>query len=121
MRTLAIILCILSLKSFAILPPPNNAVSLSLGGASATYLNSYALSNNVGVLAFCESEVAINGQNSFGLNEYSKFSFAVNKKTKLASIALGYEITPFSGYTHQKAQIGISKSLHEKVSAGVAL
>ncbi|MGB1038919.1 MAG: hypothetical protein ACPGYY_09755, partial [Bacteroidia bacterium] len=27
----------------------------------------------------------------------------------------------FSGYTHQKAQIGISKSLHEKVSAGVAL
>ena len=31
----------------AILPPPNNAVSLSLGGASATYTNAFAIENNV--------------------------------------------------------------------------
>ena len=47
----------------AILPPPNNAVSLSLGGASATYTNAFAIENNVAALAKTNGELSLNASN----------------------------------------------------------
>ncbi len=105
----------------AILPPPNNAVSLSLGGASATYTNAFAIENNVAALAKTNGELSLNASNRFGLSEYSQLMLAGNFKSKVASIGFAYRVTPFSALTEHKAQLGIAKELGEKVAAGVAI
>jgi hypothetical protein len=114
-------ICLISLFSSAILPPPNNAVSLSLGGASSCYRNAFAIENNVAVLAFSDNQIYLNGSNQFGLGEYSSLSLAGNAHTKLATIGLSYQISPLGNLTTQKAQIGIAKKLGDNFSAGVCL
>jgi hypothetical protein len=108
--------------SYAILPPPNNATSLSLGGASATYINAFAIENNVAALAYIEgNEIILNGANRFGLSEYSNVLLAGNLSTKVATIGYSYQIAPLASLTSQKAQLAVAKKLGDKVSAGVAL
>ncbi|MDB4107635.1 type IX secretion system membrane protein PorP/SprF [Bacteroidia bacterium] len=123
MRKLGFILYffILSQSSIASSPPPNNAVALSLGGASTTYLNALSIENNVGALAYSKNEISLNGSNSFGLTEYSRVMLAGNIKTKYASIGFAYQVNPVASLTVQKAQFAIAKQLGEKLSAGVAL
>lgn len=113
--------CFISLFSYAIIPPPNNAVSVSLGGASSCYRNAFAIENNVAVLAFSDNQLALNGNNRFGLGDYSSLALAGNVNTKLAAIGLSYQIAPFGNLTTQKTGIGIAKKLGENISAGIAL
>lgn len=122
MRTFTFILASFTVfASLAILPPPNNAISLSLGGASSTYLNAFGVENNIASLAFSENEISLNGGNRFGLSDYSTASIAGNLSVDFANIGFAYSISPFSTFTEQKAQLGIAKKLGKKVSAGVAL
>ena len=107
--------------AFAILPPPNNATALSLGGASATYLSPFSIENNIGALAFSEQGIALNASNRFGLGEYSNLMLAGNFNTDFASIGFSYQIAPFANLTTQKAQLGVSKKLSEQISAGVTV
>ena len=51
-------------------PSANNAITLSLGGASATYLNAFAIENNVAALAFSKKEFSLNAANRFGISDY---------------------------------------------------
>jgi hypothetical protein len=122
-RKLCVIILFISatLNSHAILPPPNNAIALSLGGASATYLSPFAIENNIGALAFCDQGVSLNASNRFGLGEYSNLMLAGNYKTKYASIGVSYQISPFANLTTQKIQLGVSKKLGDKVAAGVTV
>ncbi|PCJ64073.1 MAG: hypothetical protein COA58_13885 [Bacteroidetes bacterium] len=110
----------LHVRLFAI-PPPNNAIALSLGGASATYLNAFGIENNVGGLAFSPQQISLNASNRFGLSEYSNIMLAGNFKSKFASMGFSYQISPIAGLTTQKAQLGISKKMGNNVAVGVAL
>lgn len=118
---LALAACAINLFSSAIQPPPNNAASLSLGGASACYTNAFAIDNSVAVLAFTENEIILNGSNRFGLGEYSSVALAGNMSTKLANVGFSYQIAPLGSLTTQKIQLGFAKKLGEKFAAGVAL
>ncbi len=122
MRTLIFILIAITTHSaLAIVPPPNNALSLSLGGASSTYFNAFAIENNAAVLAFVADEISLNAGNRFGLPEYSQAMLAGNITSSLASIGFAYRISPFSDFTEQKAQLGVAKKLSENVSVGVSV
>jgi len=110
-----------TLNSFAILPPPNNATALSLGGATGTYLNPFAIENNVGALAFSEQGIALNASNRFGLSEYSNLMLAGNFKSDFATVGFSYQISPLANLTTQKAQLAVSRKLGDKISAGVAI
>lgn len=122
MRSLIfIVITFLANIAFAVLPPPNNAVSLSLGGASSTYFNAFAIENNVAAMAFAKGEISLNAANRFGLSEYSSAMLAGNVSSKFANIGFAYRISPFSDFTEQKAQLGVAKKLGEKVSAGVSV
>ncbi len=122
MRTLTIILlAFFAHVAFAILPPPNNATSLSLGGASSTYFNAFAIENNVAALAFADQEITLNAANRFGLSEYSSAMLAGNISSKFAQVGFAYRISPFSDFTEQKAQLGVAKRLGDKVAAGVSV
>jgi hypothetical protein len=114
-------LVLLSHVGIAILPPPNNAAALSLGGASATYLNAFAIENNVAALAFSKSEIQLNAGNRFGLSAYSNAMLVGNYNTKLASLALSYQITPLAALNQYKAQLAVAKKLGERISAGIAI
>lgn len=122
MRKLIFILSfVLTSSVWGTLPPPNNATSLSLGGSSSTYLNAFAIENNVAALAFAQDELSLNAGNRFGLSEYSRAMLAGNISAGFANIGFAYQLSPFSNFTEQKAQLGIAKKLGEKVAAGIAL
>ncbi|MDA8930430.1 hypothetical protein N9J07_03505 [Bacteroidia bacterium] len=61
----------------AILPPPNNAVSLSLGGASATYTNAFAIENNVAALAKTNDYTIGSGLEEIAGNQKQTFTLQV--------------------------------------------
>lgn len=105
----------------AVLPPANNAIALSLGGAATTYLNTFAIEHNVGALAFSNSELALTAANRFGLTDYSNVMVAGNYALQQASVGFSYQISPLASYTQQKAQLAVSKKLHETISAGIAI
>lgn len=122
MRTLSFIFFVFfASAALAILPPPNNATSLSLGGASSTYFNAFAIENNVAALAFAGSEIALNATNRFGLSEYSSAMLAGNVSSNFGNVGFAYRVSPFSDLTEQKAQLGVAKKLGEKLSAGVSV
>jgi len=121
-RTLFFILTTIIIDvALAFVPPPNNAAALSLGGASSTYFNAFAIENNTAVLAFTNNEISLNAGNRFGLSEYSQAMLAGNIKSKLATIGFAYRISPFSDFTEQKAQLAVAKKLRNNVSAGVSV
>jgi len=113
--------CLFSIQPLFAQHSPNNAVSLSLGGASATYLNAFAIENNVGALAFSPSEIALNGANYFGLSDYSAVRLAAVSSIEKASIGVSYQALPLATLTMHKAQLAFAKKLTEQVSAGVAI
>jgi len=108
-------------KVWAILPPPNNAVSLSMGSASAAYLNAYAIENNIGALGFTESEISINRSNRYGLSEYSNLFASGCIHVDKSTIGISISSMPLSNFTQLKLQAAVSRKLSEKVSAGVSL
>ena len=111
----------IGLTTLAISPPPNNAVSLSLGGASVTYLNAFAIENNVAALAFTKNELSLNAANRFGVSDYSSMFLAANVSSKFANIGFAYQIAPLANLTSQKTQLAVSKKLGELISAGIAV
>jgi hypothetical protein len=112
---------VLRSNSFAFYPPANNAVSLSLGGASATYLNSFAIENNVAALAFSKSEFALSAANRYGLSDYSNVFLAGNVSSKFTNIGFSYQLAPLANLTRQKCQLAVAKKLGEHVAAGIAI
>jgi hypothetical protein len=110
-----------AINSYAISPPANNAISLSLGGSSATYLNSFSIENNVAALAFSKNEISLNAANRFGLSDYSNVLLTGNVSSKLANIGFSYQIAPLAHLTSQKAQLAVAKQLGKQVSAGIAI
>ena len=118
---LIFIFCLFIIQPLFAQQSPNNAVSLSLGGASATYLNAFSIENNVGAMAFSPSEIAINGANYFGLSDYSAVRVAAVSSKEKASVGISYHALPLAALTMHKAQLAFAKKLTDQVSAGVAL
>lgn len=112
---------LISTFTLAVSPPPNNARSLSLGGASCTYLNAYGIQNNVATLAFSAQEISLNAANRFGLSEYSSAMLVANIATKSTNIGFAYQLTPFANFAAHKIQLATAKKLGEKVAAGISL
>lgn len=107
--------------TLAISPPPNNAKSISLGGASCTYLNAYGIENNVATLAFAAQEIILNAANRFGLSEYSSAMLVGNIATKSANIGFAYQLSPLANFAAQKIQLAVAKKLGKKVATGISL
>ncbi len=112
---------ILVFELLAIQPPVNNASSLALGGASATYRNAFAIENNVGILAFNENEIAFNGQNRFGLSEYSQFSICGNTTLGTTVLGIAYHNSPLANLSIQKYQLALAKKLMDELSVGISI
>ena len=111
----------LCFQLFAIQPPVNNASALALGGAAATYKNPFAIENNVGILAFNKNEVAFNGQNRFGLSEYSQLSLCGTIALSNTVLGIAYHNSPLADLSIQKYQLALAKKLMEDLSIGVAI
>ena len=121
LSTTLYLLLALSAATLATLPPPNNAVALSMGGSSATYLNSFGIENNVATLAFAPASIDLSASNRFGLADYSNLMLCGNLKLSQTSVGFSYQILPLGALTTQKAQLGISKKLKSNLSVGIAL
>ena len=120
-HSIILILVSNSLFASAITPPPNNAMALSLGGASATSTNTFALENNIGALAFAKNQLAINMQNRFGLAEYSTLMLAGNYNLNHSVVGVSYCNASFANLNTQKVQVGFSRQLSEDLALGVGL
>lgn len=121
MRWLGILLVATYLSTIAQILPPNNAVAVSLGGASAAYNNVFSIENNVATLARCSSTVALNGSNRFGLSEYSNILLVGCYTQDQVSLGMAYKILPLAQFTEQKIQLAVARNLGEKVSVGLTL
>ena len=82
-----LLLSVLTNLCIADLPSANNAITLSLGGASATYLNAFAIENNVAALAFSKAEFSLNAANRFGLSDYSNIMAVYHHSIENTSIS----------------------------------
>ncbi|MBT8327889.1 MAG: hypothetical protein KJP21_09205 [Bacteroidia bacterium] len=123
MNRLAILflISIFYFESIAVQPPVNNASALGLGGASATYNNPFAIENNVGILAFNENGVSFNGQNRYGLSEYSQLSLCGTMSINNTTLGIAYHNSPLADLSIQKYQLAIAKKLMDDLSVGIAL
>ena len=116
-----LLLSVLTNLCIADLPSANNAITLSLGGASATYLNAFAIENNVAALAFSKAEFSLNAANRFGLSDYSNIMAVYHHSIENTSIGFSYQVSPLASLTQQKAQVAVARKLNKDISAGVAL
>ena len=121
-RLAILFICTFNLvKLFAIQPPVNNATSLALGGTNATYINSFAIENNVAALAFNQNEIALNGQNRFGLSEYSQVGLYGNLEINNAVLGMSYSNAPLANLTIQKYSLAFAKKLMQELAVGIAI
>jgi hypothetical protein len=118
-----VIICLafgISLPLFAINPPNSNAVSSSLGGASAAYTSTFSFRSNIA--AYQPKEVvAISAYNLYGISDYSGLSAIVGTEFKNTNIGLSFTTTPRASFIQNDVNLGVSKQLGKKISAGVGM
>ncbi len=101
-------------------PPPNNAIALSLGGASAAHHSPFSIEYNSANLVWSPSQFGFNAQNRFGIGDYSSL-FVVNS-FKLDKAALGLSFLMDQGeLITYKTQVAFAKKIEENISVGIAL
>ena len=100
--------------------PPYDAVAISLGGSSVTYISPFSIVFNPANLCYSPPKISINAQNRYGIQQYSKVLLIGNYRLDKSAIGISYQAE--NGVVlNQKITLAFAKKFNQNLATGVTL
>ena len=95
--------------------PPYDAVAISLGGSSVTYISPFSIGFNQANLCYSPPKISINAQNRYGIQQYSKVLLIGNYRLDKSAIGISYQAE--NGVVlNQKITLAFAKKFNQNIS-----